>query len=579
MQFRLPQQLQNELVAYDPTLKVLAKQATRKTPAKKSKSPLGQPVDLIPSDVVGQATLSSAIDTINAEYAANRYHSFKRLKNVATEEATSITHAIIYHYEKVWYAAWLPPEGKEEEYLYGFSFAYKDTDTTLKSICSAVKKAEYAEDTESVQYGRSYFRFYQKYVTKQDIINGFDARGWNLPMVCSYYEKSRDMRKVIQAFEESLKATISVWEDSHGLFDRLRAVNLAAVLFERSDLESNISTKILATPNWLPSYQTFQQLVLDHAHTSGYAGEPYRHYNKILHIIDKPFFRKWIQERCNECIEAFNNPETKAIRLIKRPWRLIHEFLHRIHQVNEIWPDCPIDYYQSHIDTLLGTRWNLMNRHGAVDWIRKHMPIASFFGNLTKFYEKKLEEQQIRTSSYYYSPNLAISQFTFSDWDDTCSMINTLLEHGKEVPIPKRWRMEEFHDTVQAEAWKVRNPNESLPQDLFPNPVKVNWEGNTWTFFQPCDTHQLALWGQAVRNCIGSASGYAEGVRKKKHFLVLCMVDNKPHFTVQLDVDMGMMSVRQIVGLSNARLLDVEKDVYTKVFGEALKAREAELSS
>ena len=576
MQFRLPQQLQNELVAYDPTLKALAKQTTRKSPARKSKSPLGQPADLIPTDVVRQADLNGAIDLINAEYAPNRYHSFKRLKNVATEEAASVTHAIIYHYERVWYAAWLPPEGKEDEYLYGFSFAYKDTATCRKSLPSVILK--HAENTESVQYGRSYFRFFQKYVTKQDIINGFDARGWNLPMVASYHEKSRDMRKVIQAFEEDFKAAIPVWEDSHGLFDRVRAANLGVALFERSDLEADVCAKILATPDWTPSYQSFQQLVLDHINATGYAGEPFKYYNRILHIIDKPFFRKWIQERCNECIEQFNDPATKTLRSIKRPWRLIHEFLHRIYQVNEIWPDCPIDYYQSHINVLLGTRWNLMNRHGALDWIREHMPVASFFSNLTKFYEKKMEESLTRSHSYYYSTNLAISQFSFSDWDDTCSMINSLLEHGKEVPIPKRWRMEEFHDTIQAEAWKIRNPNEKLPQDLFPNPIKVTQEGNTWTFFQPSDTHQLALWGQAVRNCVGSASGYAEGVRKKKHFLVLCMVDNRPHFTVQLDVDMGMMSVKQIAGLSNSHLGEQEKDVYTKVFGEALKLREAELA-
>jgi hypothetical protein len=99
----------------------------------------------------------------------------------------------------------------------------------------------------------------------------------------------------------------------------------------------------------------------------------------------------------------------------------------------------------------------------------------------------------------------------------------------------------------------------------------------TWTFFQPHDTHQLALWGQAVRNCIGTASSYAEGVRKKAHFLVLCMVDKKPRFTVQLDVSMGMMSVKQIVGLSNSRLSSIDIDRYTKAFGEALKLREAEL--
>ena len=157
-------------------------------------------------------------------------------------------------------------------------------------------------------------------------------------------------------------------------------------------------------------------------------------------------------------------------------------------------------------------------------------------------------------------------------------MISTLLDKGHPVPVPKRWRIDEFHDTIQAEAWKVKNPNEMLPQDLFPEPIKLTHDEVSWSFFQPHDTHQLALWGQAVRNCVGSASNYAEGVRKKKHFLVLCMVGGKPMFTVQLDVNMGMMSVRQIVGTSNSRLSDVEKELYTKAFAQALKLREAQLT-
>jgi len=42
-------------------------------------------------------------------------------------------------------------------------------------------------------------------------------------------------------------------------------------------------------------------------------------------------------------------------------------------------------------------------------------------------------------------------------------------------------------------------------------------------------------------------------------------------------VSMGMMSVRQIVGLSNSRLSQFDQELYTRTFGEALKLREAEL--
>ena len=104
-----------------------------------------------------------------------------------------------------------------------------------------------------------------------------------------------------------------------------------------------------------------------------------------------------------------------------------------------------------------------------------------------------------------------------------------------------------------------------LPQKLFPEPIKVAIKGNitlaepscawvTMTFFQPIDTHQLAAWGRAVRNCVGGGHGYAEGIKKMKHLIILCMIDNKPRYTVQLTVDNGVMNVDQIADISNARL-------------------------
>ena len=55
------------------------------------------------------------------------------------------------------------------------------------------------------------------------------------------------------------------------------------------------------------------------------------------------------------------------------------------------------------------------------------------------------------------------------------------------------------------------------------------------------------------------------------------MQDNKPLFTVQLKVANGLMSVDQIVGLSNASLSIEDKEQYTKIFAQALKQREEEL--
>lgn len=582
MQFQLPQQLQNELVAYDPALKALARRNKPSTSkGKKPKFPLGKPENLIPADVLKPSILDEAIEEINGSLAPHRYHTFTRIKNVATPDAVTATHAVLYYYESVWYAAWLPPEGQESNYVYGFSFAYKDLDSCRKHAPRTMlpNKEIISTETESVQFGRSFFRFYQKFVTIQDIVNGYTMSGWNLPHVPNYHEKSRDMKQGINGFEEQLKKSIPMWEDGRNIFDRIRSNNVASILFETGDLTEEIFQELTENSDWKPSYSELQRLILAHGHSSSYRGDALRAFNKILHIIDKPFFRKWIQERCDEVMLRVNDPNNTVLRAVKRPWRLIFEYLQRIYQIHQIWSDCPIDYYQTHTNVLLGTRWNVKREnHPVNDWIREHMPVASFFNNLTKFYDEKNKEADRRGSSYYYSSNLARSQYTFHEWDDTFSMIGTLLDNNIEVPIPKRWRMEEFHDGVQAEAWKIKNPNESLPQDLFPEPIKVHHTAGWMTFFQPHDTHQLALWGQAVRNCIGSASSYAEGVRKKKHFLVLCMLDNKPHFTVQLDVNMGMMSVRQIVGLHNARLTEEDRGVYTEAFAEALKIREEELT-
>jgi hypothetical protein len=57
------------------------------------------------------------------------------------------------------------------------------------------------------------------------------------------------------------------------------------------------------------------------------------------------------------------------------------------------------------------------------------------------------------------------------------------------------------------------------------------------------------------------------------------MVDGKPTFTVQLKVDMGMMSVSQIVGTSNQRLTQEQKDSYTEAFGKALQLQADALKS
>lgn len=591
MQFRLPSQLQQELLAYDPQLKALSRQQTAKTTRKKSSHSLGQPENLIPTDVVRVSLYNDAVDNINSCAAEYRFHAFKRVKNVATPDASVDVFAVLYHYEQCWYAAWLPPKGKEDDYIYGYSFAFKDTATALKIIPSSIKHniAEY----QQVKWGKSTYYTYQKLVTKQDIIDGLTQKKWNIPGAANYYKKSGKLSIVLLQFEEQLRKSIPLWKDSNNIFDRLRATNPIEVINNKASyysLRHENYWKDHDIKTAQVSYELVFNLITYYAHNPEYYGDIFKESNKILHIISTPFFKRWIQGKCDEINSKFNDPDNELMIDIVRPWNQITTLLKKIIWIHSVWPDCPLDYYQKNIDQLLAVVWN---RQGCADthaWLNQHMPVASFFHIVNKFYEQSMEEVNVHKATYEslgyrVNSDLGIVTFTFYNWSDTIQMLDVVLAHNKcatepvELLPPKRWRLDDFHDYIQAESWKIKHRNESLPQDLFPVPVKVTVGSINWTFFQPVDTHHLAQWGQAARNCVGSATGYAEGVRKKKHFIVLCMLDGKPQFTIQLDVSMGVMNVKQIAGIANAKLTLEQRELYQTAFAEALKQRENQLVS
>jgi hypothetical protein len=568
MQFQLPTNLQSELIAYDPQLKALARSQKQST-TKKSKYPLGNPIDLIPNDIITAARLQDAIDAINKEPAPGRYREFTKVTSTGT-----ITHAILYHYEQVWYAAWLPPKGKESDYIYGYTYAYKDTATARKVLPRALMMA--TDDCVSKPSGKSTFITYTQQVTKQDVINGKDTRNWNIPSMHRYAQKSQRMYEPIDRFEKQIEMSIPQWKDSRDIFERFKTTCIAEVLTRDFNIEY---WKGINKFKWLPSVDIIFSFINNQDVHSSYNlfSEDLYGYKSILHILDTPYFRKWIQNKCNESIELFNNPDTDTRISITQPWGMIFHLCKQIKTVHNIWGDkCPLDYYQTNLNALLSVSYNFSySKDYACPWLIKHMPVASFFALVNKFYETKKDN----TASYYFTNRIGLYQYPFRELEDTLSMVETILKDKGELAPPKRWRITEFHDYVQAEAWKISNTNEKLPQDLFPTPIKVQHNDEQWTFIQPMDTHQLAAWGQAVRNCVGNATNYAEGVRKKQHFIVLCMIDNKPQFTVQLKVSMGMMTVDQIAGISNARLTEEQRESYTKVFGQALQQREKVLAS
>ena len=568
MQFQLPSNLQTELLAYDPQLKALARQQRQQQPTKKAKYPLGNIPHLIPHSVVRESLQQDAIDNINGNQARYRFQKFTTPVDVATPQARLLTKAILYHYEQCWYAAWLPPKG--EDYVYGFATAFKDTAATRKVIDRSILNK--LDQCTQVQVGRSIYYVYIKLVTKEDIFGGYTKAKWRANHLASYYDKARDIAPAVEEFRAALQETIPVWDDTREIFARMQCDEI---------------WKAIEIPNkYIPEdQQSGWELTVDNLFAVAKAANDnlsyinwtheLRYINKVAFIFNTPYFRKWIQEELQTCIVAYANPDCKYQREVKCGVRRIMQLAENILHVQRIWPDCPVDYYQKHMYDLIATKFRNFSSDKAAEWLRQHMPVGSFFGMLAKFHEK----QEVRQDKYNFSQDLGCHAYYFSDWNDTVSMLCRILDNQETLEPPKRWRIAEFHDYVQAESWKISNPNEGLPQDLFPEPIKVTQGNEVWTFFQPHDTHQLALWGQAVRNCVGSASGYAEGVRKKQHFIVLCMIDGKPQFTIQLKVSNGMMSVEQIRGLSNSILSDHLKDEYTAAFRVALQQRDSALQS
>lgn len=591
MEFRLPTNLQTELLAYDPVLKRLAReQAAAQTPDKpkgKPKYPVGKPPVLIPSDIVGTSVYNNAIDHINAQPAPQRYQGFIRFTGTIPDVQETM-YAILYHWEGLWVAAWLPPEDKKDEYIYGYTYCYKDNASTVKRLGYGVKSDE---SMKAEQVGRSCYKIKTVYITKQLLLSGNNAytnRNWYVTN--GYTQKGRHMADVVNAFNTALLATVPTWSDGPWYQRMLDQHNLFNTIFR--NVSKPLQQKYfqlcqeqyrMSQDDWQLNVDTFFALVDISKDYTDYlfASIGLRQINNARTVFNTPFFRKWIQSQCDEVNTTFNDINNNSRKKVEAPLKRIYRLADNITWIRTIWADTPIDYFQNNMDVLIGTRTPYAMPSAGRDWLRTHMPVESLFHMMTKHYLECVQEAEANPTRRRWSWDDDMDHwfFRFSALDDTLSMLTRIFENNKTIEPPKRWRITEFHDHVQAENWKIQNPNQSLPQDLLPQPIKIKHNNKNWSFFQPIDTHQLGQWGQAVRNCVGNASNYADGVRKKNHFIVLGMLDGKPTFTIQLTVRAGVMSVEQIVGYANARLSEQDRNEYTEVFRQVLQERENQLAS
>lgn len=566
MEFRLPENLHHQLLAYDPALKALVKEKKDAeklgVPSKRSKYPIGNINDLIPANIVDPAAMQTVIDRLNLVTAPNKHHVFYTSSQILLERKVK---AIIYYWESVWVAAWFP--NADEDYLYGFSYAISTTKAERKPLRQITFNRSsmnlQLNNMEIKKYGRVDYHVHTATVTLDTVCDA-TAYHWDPFSIFAYSAKGKHIKQAcINLFTNEMRKRIPTWENDT-VFSRVdKKVNNLDYLFSQGLSMFRYKTPEATDINWVP--------------TAANIGDTIRKDLDVpISIFSKPFIQKELQLACTKAIEEFNKHEATNGHGALKPIKRFIAYMKGIKWINSLWPDAPIDYYQTYKEALSSVEFdwwgmsNLSSNYPEVkEWMQKHMPIASMFLIL----DKAVKEESLRRN-HSASELVPVSDLVIYSLRDTFSMINIVLVAGQPLEPPARWRLAEFHDHVQSEAWKIRNKNEDLPQDLFPAPIKITHQEQTWTFFQPIDTHQLSQWGQAVRNCVGTG-GYAEDVKKRLQFIVLCMLDGKPKFTIQLKLNNGMISVQQIAGIGNAHLNDNEKALYTEAFRQALAVRSA----
>ena len=295
-------------------------------------------------------------------------------------------------------------------------------------------------------------------------------------------------------------------------------------------------------------------------------------------------------DKLQKIYDTENAKQLFDLNALIQPYSELQVFIDAVCHIKCIWRDMDINYLHSRYDYLSRIEMHGYHSETGYQWLRDNLPVESFLNMLSKQYDKAVETSKEYKSRQRVDNRTGNVHMYDYEWRDTYSMLTQCIKGGTDPAKlkPRRWRMTEWHDHLMAETWKLDNPLTSLPQKLFPEPIKIPLKGsitmaepevvNTYTFLQPLDTHMLAHWGRAVRNCVGSQS-YADGIKKFRHMIVLVMIDNKPRYTVQLTVDNGVMHVSQIADIANARLNDMDRAIVEHQLKMALNVRELQLQS
>jgi hypothetical protein len=519
MQFKVPEAVFSTIANYDPEAPKM-----KKPQSKVVRNTLGIVNDLFPIHLIPADTQLQWALELNRYPIEQRYITFY----------SDVVSSVIFVEKGVWCGVW--HSKIDASYLFGMSVVYRASDASLQklgTLSTGYSDSEYstlqkiAPFTE-VKYGKVAMRKHSFTITQNDLIK-WEAR--NLPCHQTFKSNWSHVNTLIHSVLNA--KSIPFWKaDRTTEKDPFRKmIDLAHPV--------KFFAEYLKVPG-VTKETTFEQLF----------NAAYPHLSEVL---STPFFKKESARFYSESLNVLGKSDYsyQAIQFFNH---FVREHHAPLSIFNKIYGDSNLDYYQQlwkneswFVRSL--NEYFIGRNSDAIGWIKENVPIKSFL-------------------------NMADSYSSVDTLRDTIDMIQTILSKGGTVSKPKRWRLCELHDQVSETFFTIGTPNVSLPQDLFPSPIRTE----NYTFLQPEDTHQLIRWGKAARNCVGNAKHYAESVKSKKEFIVLAMKNTVPCFTIQLRVMDGMLEVRQIVGMCNSPLSDVEKYSYTQEFNKALLIREEQLS-
>ena len=620
MEFALNDVLQGQLKEYDvkknnnPLIRssrVHGPKRDMTRPLKKvtfSRFTLGKVTGLLPVEIVSEVQQLAAVADICNSCVDDRIRVWR-------DENQKI-YALIAHYEQLWYSFWIAPKGSD--YYYGCTAICKDTiggrgkvfdgnryriygtrRMSASSVINIDRPYEFgfsAEECDRVQIGRSFYLKKTVLVDKEALDKGFHYLPWSQPHVCNQgHGKDSSNRKIRAEITKQMQENpiFPVWTDETFSIGMRRQGRNNTIWYCLSQLSfSGWNNHRLLPHNIVECPEQFRNTM--EWWTAYY--KAYLPNGDFFSIdpafIDKPAVQAILRKAVNDTQYMFDLAQTDDTAHWKRgpiavPFMNFEWWLFWCDWIRMVWPSCPQDLLVNNYDLLLKVKPTTINTQDSktLAWLRTYMPVKSLFGIFTKGIALLDEEYASHDKARLRFHHSALSMdekrngmaiYKITDFSDTLTSIKDILASGRQLDKPSRWRLTDFHDYVVGEAWKIRNADFDLPQDMFPKPVTNMVNGVKYTIIQPCSAHQLAQWGQAARNCVGG-SGYSSDIRAKKHFILMVMLDHKPRYTVQMKLSGTTLHVSQMKDIANRNLDATQKRELEEALNKALNRRTEEL--